>query len=211
MRDMSHSFPDILFITVKDSKTAFHPGHADLFIIFLLILFLQLTFGCRGAGHDSPIFLDFESDGELDRLNWRCHALMTISDGHAAHGRRSLRLELYPSAYPGISPLIEDNNWQGYGTLAFDIYNAEDKELNIAVRIDDRDDAPDYKDRYNQGFKLVPGANQIKIPLNDLITSGTNRKLDLKKIRALIIFMINPSEKATLYVDYIRLEGIDPS
>jgi hypothetical protein len=104
--------------------------------------------------------------------------------------------------------MIRNNNWEGYKSLDFDIFNPGEKEIQIAVRIDDREEAPEYKDRYNHSFVLEPGVNRINIPLDKLNTSGTNRILDLKKIYSLIIFMVNPSEKVTLYVDYMRLEKL---
>jgi hypothetical protein len=173
---------------------------------YILTVFVILIMGCHGPSQKTLVLFDFESDNELDQLHWKCHALMNLSDEHATHGVKSLRLELYPSEYPGLAPMIRNNNWQGYESLGFDIFNPDGKEVKIAVRIDDREDAPEYKDRYNHGFVLEPGLNRINIPLNELITSGTNRRLDLNKIYCLTIFMVNPSEKVTLYVDFIRLE-----
>ena len=35
------------------------------------------------------ILFDFESDRELDRVHWKCHTLMSISDQHSTHGKGS--------------------------------------------------------------------------------------------------------------------------
>ncbi len=40
-----------------------------------------------------------------------------------------------------------------------------------------------------------------------LVTSGTGRSLDFKKIHRLLIFAGHPEKKMVLYVDYIRLIG----
>jgi hypothetical protein len=180
--------------------------HYKFMFKLLLLIFIILVIGCHEPIQRQFVLFDFESDSELDQLHWKCHTLMNLSDEHVSHGSKSLRLELYPSEYPGLSPMIRNNNWQGYESLGFDIFNPNGKEIKIAVRIDDRKDAPEYKDRYNHGFVLAPGLNRINISIDKLSTSGTNRRLDLKKIYFLTIFIVNPSEKVTLYVDYIRLE-----
>ena len=51
----------------------------------------------------------------------------------------------------------------------------------------------------------MKGSNPIEIPLNTLVTSGTRREMVLKSIHRFLIFMVNPTEKNVLYVDYIRL------
>ncbi len=151
------------------------------------------------------MLLGFESDAELDLLHWKCHTLFSISDEHVTHGKKSLRMELYPSDYPGLNPKLEVNDWKKYGTLNFDIYNPEKEETMITVRIDDQKEHPDYADRYNMRFILKPGLNLIRIPLDSLITSGTHRQLNLTKIYKFLIFMVHPQRKYVLYIDHVRL------
>ena len=164
-----------------------------------------LLFGCQCSSTPESVLFDFESDSDLDRMHWKCHSLFHLSDKHVSHGTKSLHLEFYPSAYPGFNPNLVKKDWQGYKAFCFNIYNPGEKELRITVRIDDRDDAPEYPDRYNHSFTIKPAMNRIRIPLDSLVTTGTHRKLDLNSIHQLIIFMVNPSQKVDLYVDYGRL------
>jgi hypothetical protein len=151
------------------------------------------------------VIFDFESDAELDQFHWKCHTLFNLSDKNVTHGTKSLRLELYPSDYPGLAPMLKVNDWRRYKAFLFDIYNPEDEGIPFIVRIDDKKDLPTYGNRYNKSFILRPGLNRIKIPLNSLITSGTQRTLDLKNIYRFIFFMSNPQRKFVLFIDYIRL------
>ena len=151
------------------------------------------------------VLFDFESEAELDRFHWKCHTLLSLSNENVTHGQKSLRLELYPSSYPGLSPKLKVNDWRGYKAVCFDIYNPENEETSIAIRIDDLKEHPDYKDRYNKSFILKPGLNHMNIPLDSLITSGTHRSLDLKNIYRFLIFMSRPQKRFVLYIDYIRL------
>jgi hypothetical protein len=169
---------------------------------FILLLILS---GCADRPATEKILFDFETDQDLDQVHWKCHALFSLSEEHATHGSRCLRLELYPSPYPGATPMLKDNAWSEFRTLRFDVYNPQEGGIELAVRIDDRKNWPDYRDRYNKGFRLVKGSNRIEIPLNTLVTSGTRRNMDLKNLYRFLIFMVNPQEKHVLYVDYIRL------
>ena len=172
-----------------------------------VILFSLLFISCNNISTpDELILFDFESDHELDDVYWKCHALMTISNQHATHGKGSLKLELYPSLYPGFNPFTKISDWRPFKLLCFDIYNPAEKEVRVTVRIDDRQDNTEYEDRYNQGFVLKRGMNHIKINMDSLVTSGTKRKMDTDKIYKFLFFIHKPAEKVVLFVDYIRLE-----
>lgn len=154
---------------------------------------------------------DFEDEGILDQLEWKCRTQYRISPEHASSGSRSLELSLYPApadepeSYPGVSFTKFDPDWSRFRTLVFDAHNPEESALQLAVRIDDRD-APDYSERYNQAFTLAPGDNRVSIPLADLVTSGTKRRLDSRGISTVILFLVQPKESHTLYLDRVRLE-----
>lgn len=170
-----------------------------LFIIISIVIN-----GCSSPASDKILF-DFETDEDLDRIHWKCHALMALSDEHATHGEKTLRLELYPSAYPGFNPVIGKMNWKGYQAICFDIYNPGDNKIPVSIRIDDNRDSPDYEDRFTKKIVLEKGLNRIQLNLKDLITNGSKRHLNLKRIFKCSIFMVNPKQRHVLYLDNIRL------
>ena len=169
-----------------------------------IVAWLLFFLSCHGDSARELVLFDFESDSELDQLQWKCHTLLSLSKEHYTHGKKSLKMELYPSSYPGLTPMFKENDWSGYSKLCFDIYNPQD-EVQISLRIDDQKAYPDYEDRYNKSFILESGMNRMSIPFDTLVTSGTNRNLNLKKIQRLLIFMANPKKKVVLYMDHIRL------
>ena len=171
-----------------------------LFVAIILILLCQA--GCQTQ---NPFFYDFETEAALDTFNWKCKTLFTLSDKHVTSGQKSLKLELYPSPYPGIMLKSFHPDWSGNKTLRFDIYNHERIPLDLGIRIDDIK-KPSYVNRYNNTVSLDPGANRISIPLNALVTSGTNRRLNLLSIEKIILFLVQPEEKRTLYLDNVHLE-----
>ncbi len=173
--------------------------------LIIIIPWLLFLLNCRGNSAGELVLFDFESDSALDQLVWKCHTLYSLSTEHVTHGKKSLKMELYPSDYPGLTPIIKENDWSGYNKLCFDIYNPQEK-IKITVRIDDQKVSPDYGDRYNESFTLEQGMNKISVPLDTLVTSGTKRNLNLKKIKGLLIFVANPGKRVDLYADYIRLD-----
>jgi hypothetical protein len=139
--------------------------------VYALLFLCLVAFGGCEKNPVSPYVLnDFEADSDLDQMLWKCRTLFSLSDEYATHGRYSLKMELFPSEYPGFHPMLSQKDWRGYRALCFDIYNPADEELEITVRIDDRKESREYADRYNGRFKLEPGMNPVVIPLDTLIT-----------------------------------------
>lgn len=171
----------------------------------LMMLFSLFLLACQRDIRKELVLFDFESDSELDQLVWKCHTVYSLSSEHTTHGTKSLKMELYPSNYPGMTAELKKNDWRGYSALLFDVFNPQEMDLAVTVRIDDKKDYPDYNDRCNQGFVLKPGMNRMSIPLDTVITSRTHRKMDLKNIYRLMIFTGDLREKIVLYLDYLRL------
>ncbi len=178
-------------------------GRTVWFLLFLAGL--AVLAACDRTPRHDRVLYDFEKDGDLDRLHWKCRVLYALSPLHAVHGRRSLRMDLYPSTYPGLSPRLMLHDWRGFESLRFEIFNPGAETLHITVRIDDREDTPPYADRYNRRFTLRPGMNAMRIPIAGLTTSGTGRLLNPAAISRFMFFVVNPAKRRTLFVDYLRL------
>ena len=172
----------------------------------LLLLIPILLLSCSKEQPAELMLHDFESDSELDQLHWSCHSLCTLSGEHATHGSKSLKLELFPSEYPGMdfSPRVKD--WRGHKALCLDVFNPSKQQVQLTLRIDDKKNFPDYDDRYNKSFIINPGTNNIAIPLDSLTASRTNRQLDPAHIERIFIFGAHPHDKTTLFIDAIKLQ-----
>jgi hypothetical protein len=171
----------------------------------LVVLLVPWLDGCQKEVPVEKVLFDFEEEVDLDKIHWKCRTLFSLSEEHATHGERCLRMELYPSLYPGVIPMLKYHDWSRFRSLRFDVYNPEEKEINLSVRIDDDKKSPDYADRYNKTFVLGSGYSQVEIPFESLVTTGANRQLDLRTIYRLVIFVQNVEAKTDLYLDYIKL------
>jgi len=180
-------------------------GSGMVIIRILIIASIILLAGCAKDVSGDRILFDFESEAELDRLNWSCHALYSLSNEHATHGSNSLKMELFPSDYPGLSPRLTVKDWHNYRGLGFDVYSTSAKPVALGVRIDDRKYYPGHEDRYNKSFILKPGMNHILISFETMVTSGSRRVLNTSSIERLIMFMPHPEMRTILYIDAIRL------
>ncbi len=168
---------------------------------FLILTQLFLT-GCQ---REPAFHYDFEAEETLGTLSWKCKTIFSLSEDHPTSGEKCLKLELYPSPYPGVTLNNFKNDWSMNNKLKFDIYNQEEAPLRLVIRIDDAKE-PSYDNRYNHPIILSPGMNHISILFNSLVTTGTNRNINLANIQQVILFLVQPSEKQTLFLDNVRLE-----
>lgn len=168
------------------------------------VTFLFLS-ACPTTQQDNLLY-DFESDKELDDFEWKCKTMFSLSTEHVTHGKQSLKLELFPSDYPGIAPLSVRKDWRNYQNFAFDVYNPSVNNLIIYVRVDDTTGYNDEAERFNQKFILRPGMNRLRIPLATMKAARSHRLLDFGAIKNIILFMESPPEKITVYTDFWRLE-----
>ena len=172
--------------------------------LFIQVLLCSLL-ACFNGSPQEVILFDFETDAEIYKFQWKCYTLFSLENDHVSHGVKSLKLQLFPSTYPGLSTKSFMRDWSNYNKLSIDIYNAHHTSAGIGVRIDDEEDYPNFNNRYSKKFVVNPGLNQLHIPLHSLKTNGTQRPLNVKNIKRLFIFMSHPQEKYVMYIDYIRL------
>jgi hypothetical protein len=173
--------------------------------IFMLLWCVFFLVACDKQASKELLLFDFESESVFDEFHWKCRTLFSLSDDHAVQGRKSLKIELFPSSYPGLSPKLKHRDWRGYQALCFEVYNPSPETVSLVLRIDDKKEALEYSDRYNKNFLLKLGANQLKISLDSLKTSVTERPLELKNIYRFLVFMSHPDKRYVLYLDYFRL------
>ena len=176
-------------------------------VILALVAALALM-GCEHKPPAAPLVLDdFESQADLDRIFWRCRTTFSLTGAYRSHGQSGGLMTLYPDPYPGLSLRLPParRDWRAYRYLALDVFNPGNEPLVLCYRIDDTK-YPDYEDRVNGRFRLCQGENRLRLDLARIQTSGTNRPLNLGRIRALIFFQVSPPSPISLGIDYVRLE-----
>jgi len=150
------------------------------------------------------ILFDFETEAELDYIQWRCHTRFTLTNENASVGSRSLRMDFYPATYPGFAPEINASDIHCYKTLQMDVYHPGNDPVPLHIRMDDQNSGSDSKNRFQIQFIVKPGSNRLSISLDNLKT-GNGRLLHPKKLCKFVIYMVNIRQQVVLYFDAIRL------
>jgi predicted MPP superfamily phosphohydrolase len=160
--------------------------------------------------HSNPaaqkILFDFESESELEKLNWECHKWFELSGEHVTSGKHCLRVILPPGQYPGINFENIKNDWSQCNYLRMDIFNPSDEDLKFHIRIDDHKSGWEYGNRFNMNWELKKGMNHISIPTDSIRTNIHHRPLNLEKIKRMMVFIPDNPQKREIYIDNIRLE-----
>lgn len=178
----------------------------NLAALFDLFGLLTKPYGIKHRVNPAGKLFDFESDTELEYLNWECHKWFELSDDHATSGKYSLRVVLPPGQFPGIKFIDVENNWSSYRQFNMDVFNPEAEPFTFHVRIDDKKSGWEYEDRFDRDFKIQKGMNHISISLASVKANVTRRPLDLSHIERLMLFVPGNDKKRTFYLDNIRLE-----
>jgi len=155
---------------------------------------------------DQKILFDFESESDLQKLNWECHKWFELSQENVTHGKYNIKILLPPGQYPGIDFQEIQGDWSKYKFLKMDIFNPSQEAFRFHVQIDDHESRWEYEDRFDIDFELKPGMNHISIPTNSIRTNIHHRLLDLKKIKQMMVFVPNNAKKREIFLDSIRLE-----
>jgi len=152
-----------------------------------------------------PLISSFESSLEMDRWSGK-DSEITRSASHAVHGKYSLKADLLPGEYPGISLNYLKRDWRGYDRLTFNVFLEGDTPLRITARINDKDHNEEYDDRFNKSFVLSPGGNTVVIDLKEVKAAPRGRDMDMGNIVNTCIFSYHLAEPRTVYFDNFKLQ-----
>jgi hypothetical protein len=197
---VKNSAPETFFCGLDFSSLAETFGLFDLYRVFV-----------PPTGHfqrDQPpnVLFDFESEADLQRLNWECHKWCELSEENATSGLHSLRFSLPPGPYPGINFKEVREDWSSFKLLKMDITNPSMEDMKFHVRIDDRESGWEYANRFDIDFILKSGLNNISIATDSIRTNLHARPLDLENIKRMMVFIPYNEKRRDLYIDNIRLE-----
>jgi len=120
--------------------------------------------------------------------------------------QRVSRMTVYPARYPGFALHEPVADWSGYTALLFYVYSEATQPFKLALRINDRQHNQEYEDRYTTSFKVMPGANSISIPLDEIRNGPVDRELDMQRIDKLMLFAVEPEQPLQFYLSNFYLD-----
>ena len=118
----------------------------------------------------------------------------------------TVRVAINKGRYPGILLHEPYPGWRGYKTLAVDITNPGRRELEVVIRIHDRQHNYQYEDRFNGTYIVGAGLRTtIEVPLLDVQHAPKGRLMNLDAIANLAIFALQPVADGEFIVHKIWL------
>jgi VanZ family protein len=153
-----------------------------------------------------PILSDFETSFQTDR--WSRSDQLKRVDRPVRQGAWAMRVQLSIDKYSGASLFYFPRDWSGYRWLHFSVYNPVSETLMLYCRIHDSLHARHgrvYQDRYNTGFVLDSGWNDLRISLEDVRAAPQGREMDMQQIRGFAIFVMNQPRPLAIYLDNVYL------
>ena len=108
--------------------------------------------------------------------------------------------------YPGVTLDFFPRDRRPYRRLVIACDNPSSSPLALNIRIDDMRHSNEHDDRFNATFSLAPGANEITVPLERVRTAPRGRRMDMARLRTVMIFAHRLAEPRELVLQSIRLE-----
>ena len=175
-------------------------------VVFAVFPFVKAFSDEFLARNHFPVLSDFETPFEIDR--WTGDAKLSIDDAVHFNGGSSLKVALNTSKYSGAILKYFPGNWSNYKYLRLNIFNPRKEPLKIICRIHDRrhtDGNQAYDDRFNKNYVLNDGWNLIEIPLKEVVNAPKDRKLNLKEVQEIGIFVYRLPRPWVIYIDNVSL------
>jgi hypothetical protein len=171
--------------------------------LLLIAAFLLIHVSC-GQPEEGWI-LNFEDEEQLAHLIWACPTDMERTPSISGAGKYALKAHLLPGVYPGVEIWKMPRNWTGYDALEFYVNAPEAAGETLHIRIDDRETNEEFESRYQGYRKLEGGSQRIVIPIDEIRNGPAGRKLDMRRIHRMVVYLYNQERRVTLTIDDFRL------
>lgn len=184
-------------------------------IVAIAIVFygLSTVFALSYAKHkrdaNFPMLGDFESAIEsrfFEKTYSGVFDLVAAPPEWSSNHSIVARLDYYPGSWPGVRAFDLRGNWGQYQYFKFQMFNPHSESVQVVLRIHDLKHNNEHDDRFNQTFTVEPGEREISVPISKIENTRSGRKLDMQKIRVMMLYMAKPNTTYTLYFDNFRLE-----
>ncbi len=154
-----------------------------------------------------PVLSDFETKSEISR--WKRPEQFKLQQEIVRHGHYSARVQLSTAPYSGIRLFYFPGDWRGYDFLKFSVYNPDNSNLFLHVRLNDKEHRlakARFSDRFHKEIVVTPGWNDFSISLAEVKNAPEKREMNMAEIDGFGLFVVKQSVDKFIYIDYLRLE-----
>ena len=153
-----------------------------------------------------PILSKFDQPNDL--LSWSGNSLV-LANSQAQTSRSSLKAEFRAhEKYSNVTLEHFYHDWRGYQSLHITLQPADDKPIELCIRITDfvHDiGEQSYSDRYNKCINITKGLNNIIISLKEIEQAPLQRKMALNKVNKITFFSRQLTDNRYIYISSIYL------
>jgi hypothetical protein len=122
---------------------------------------------------------------------------------------KSIRIQVEREPWRVLTLTEPIPDWRPYDRLLIDLTNPEPHALQLRFRVHDQSHNNAYADRFNRGI-IVPANTRmvIEIPMDEIATTPSGRRLDLSRIAGIMLFTSGKPEIAgkSFYLTRVWLE-----
>ena len=157
---------------------------------------------------DFPVIADFESENSLDRWGSRHVGRFETDRQIFIEGESSVLIEFEVGRYPRVVLDALYRDWSSYDFLNLSIHNDQKDTVGIKLKVYDMKHlltGSVYSDRFSQLINLEPGWNTLQFKLLDIRNAPKTRRMNLKDIAGLSLFIQDPDEVKLIHLDNIYL------
>ena len=197
------------FVSLRDQRKLRNKILVVIFSLGFLLLgsfsLFQISWHYIQRTNAFPVILDFDAEwsGSFVRFN---KTEVEVSSGKAGDKSSLFRILFDAGSFPGVSIIEPAPDWSVYRNLRFKVASGYDENIDLFLRIHDKNHDYKYQDRFNQKLILYPGLNEIVISLVQIEKGPLNRDLDLTNVAELIIFMSKVEKSQLLEISNIYLD-----
>ncbi len=175
------------------------------FLLFGTYSLFQISWHYVQRANAFPVIVDFNEEwsGSFVRFN---KTEMEVRSRKAGDKDRLFLLRFGAGSFPGVTIIETAPDWSAYRNLRFKVASGYDDNMNLILRIHDKNHDYNYQDRFNQKLIIYPGLNEIVISLAQIEKGPLNRNLDLTSIAGLILFMSQVKKSQLLEISNIYLD-----
>lgn len=162
----------------------------------------------RDRSRRMPVLYDFSSRSQARfmharRASWQ----FTTAPVSWADARSRLVAHVRFGDYVGSALIFNEPfpDWTGQDTLVFEIFHPGEARIKVGIRVDDQHEHIRGRDRFGQHVFLDPGFNRIRVPLDAVLHGPADRLFDLKKVKRMVLFPVEPVGDYELYLGSIAL------
>ncbi len=197
----------ILFISIRSGSGAVSGN--DIKQSELTIEKLALVQATDWPG-DTLILIDFEKNHDKNNMYYQGGEYqLSLQVEYATHGLMALVIQKEFMSNMELAVTHFHQDWRGYDSLFFDIYNDDSEAASFWLRVGDSFDATRFyveSQKYRKSFRLNPGHNRLAVSVDDVFEAFGYLP------ERLSLHLNFPAESGRrLILDYFRLVRYDSS